>query len=497
MIGRIKKVLLPDPRRSAKVARLALPVMAAMLVQTFINLFDTIIIGLLPREYSIAGQAGLGYTVILHWLIGGFASCISVGTQAMTARRFGEQDLEGAGKVLFNSLFVAFLVGATFSVLATSFAGPIFRLVTSNEHVLAQGIPYAKARFAGILAMVCTLACKAFFDGLGKTHYHLIVAIIMNAINALLAYLLVFGVGGLPRLNVFGAGLAAMIASYLGMFLILGIALWPKYSKEFKIFRLSNLDLGVAMRILRLSIPSGVATVFVMTGFLLFYKWVGLLDSEVSLDFTEGDRASVAHWMQSILPFTISKDAFLAFLTSRPPVYEAATKVIIDLLSISFMTCIGLGVATATLVSQSLGGKRPDEAEAYGWTAVRLAVWFTGTVGLATLIFPDAFMGIFSHDPEVIEAGRTPLRVIACGEFLLGFGLVLAQALFGAGATRFVMKVEIILHTLCLVPLSYLFGVVFHWRLVGLWISALLYIVCLASAMTWKFARGSWKAIKI
>jgi len=497
MMGALRTRLFPDPRRAAVVLKLALPVMAAMLVQTFINLFDTILVGYLPREYSIAGQAGLGYTMILHWLIGGFASCIAVGTQAMTARRFGEKDLHGAGRVAFNSALIALVVGGVFTWLAVMLTGPIFRLVTSNEHVLAQGVPYARARFSGILAMVGTLAFKAFFDGLGKTHYHFAVAVVMNLVNAVLGYLLVFGAFGFPRLYVYGAGVAAAIASYFGLFLMLALAMRSRFRTEFRIFRWSNFDASVAASILRLSIPSGVATVFVMTGFLLFYKWVGLLDSQVSEAFQKGTSASVGGFLHAILPFTVSRDAFFELLKARPPVYEAATKVIIDLLSISFMTCIGLGVSTATLVSQNLGRRRPDEAEAYGWTAVRIGVWFTGLVGLWTFLFPDTAMGLFSHDPEVIAAGRAPLRVIACAEAGLGFGLVLAQALFGAGATRFVMKVEITLHTVCLVPLSYLFGIVFDWKLIGLWASALLYIVALATVMVWKFRGGSWKNIRI
>lgn len=497
MFFRPPRWLFPDPKRTGTILKLALPVMGAMLVQAFINLFDTIIVGYLPREYSIAGQAGLGYTVILHWLIGGFASCIAVGTQAMTARRFGERDPHGAGRVAFNAGVLALVVGGVFTVLSVALTGPIFRLVTSNEQVLAQGIPYARARFAGVLAMVGTLAFKAFFDGLGKTHYHLAVAVVMNLVNLVLSILLVFGVGPFPRLNVLGAGVGAAVASYFGLFLMIALALRPRYRKGFRIFRWSNLDIRVAASILRLSIPSGIATVFVMTGFLLFFKWVGLMDSEVASDFRRGEESSIGAWLHAILPFSVSREAFFRVLETRPPIYEAATKVIIDILSISFLTCMGLGVATATLVSQNLGRGRPDEAEAYGWTSVRMAAWFAGTLGFIAIIAPDAIMGIFSHDPEVIEAGRTPLRVIASGEVLLGFGLVLAQALFGAGATRFVMKVEIILHTLCLVPLSYLLGVALDFKLVGLWASALLYIVALAAVMTWKFHSGSWKQIRI
>ena len=479
--------------RALLVIRLALPVMGSMLVQTFLNLFDTAIIGLLPEEYSISGQAALGYSVILHWLIGGFASCISVGTQAMTARRFGEGDKEAAGKVLFNALFLALVIGTSFSLIGILSAKRLFRLVSSNEHVLEQGVPYVTARLAGILAMVGTLVTKAFFDGLGKTHYHLLVAIIMNLFNAVLALLLVFGFLGFPRIYVLGAGIAALVASYLGLFLILAITLFRRYRTDFKVFRLKNFDMGVQTSILRLSLPSGVATVVVMTGFLLFFKWVGMIDQKV----TGEGLSSFVPYMHGLLPFAVSQETFYNFLATRPPVFEAATKVIIDLLSISFMPCLGLGVATATLVSQSLGAKKPKEAEKFGWTAVKLAVMFTGVLGVFKLMLPDLAMSVFTHDAEVIECGRTPLRLMASGEWLMGFALVFAQALFGAGATRYVMKVELVMHSFCLVPLSYVLGIALDLKLLGIWASALLYLLGLTFAMTGKFARGQWKKIVI
>ena len=76
-------------------------------------------------------------------------------------------------------------------------------------------------------------------------------------------------------------------------------------------------------------------------------------------------------------------------------------------------------------------------------------------------------------------------------------GMILTQALFGAGNTKFVMVAELILHFTCLVPLAWLLGLVFHFGLVGIWSAAVSYVVLLASVMTWKFSRGDWKAIRI
>lgn len=498
MAKRLVSAVLPDLHRSKTILHLAWPIMAAMLTQTFINQFDTILIGYLPKEYSIAGQAGLGYSVLLHWLIGGFVGAISVGTQAMTARRLGEGDKDGAGRVLFNSAVIAFLAGTTVTVLAAIFTRPLFQLFTQNEQVLAQGVPYCRARFVGILGMVATLSFKSFFDGIGKTHYHLITAVIMNVVNAALAVVLVFGVGGLPRMNVLGAGIAATVASYLGLVIMMGWALRAKYRHEFRAFRWSNLDGHVMARIARLSVPSGVATAVLMIGILVAYHWVGLLDQQAGTEAARTGLAGVRlDWLRAVSPFGADKDAFLSIVTSQAPVNAAATKVIFDILFLSIMACMGLGIATATLVSQNMGRGHPDEAEKYAWTSVRMAALFTGLVGVLMAVFPDQAMGIFSHDEEVLEVGRMPMRIVGGLGFAVGFGLVLAQALFGAGANRFVMWVEIVLHFLCLVPLSWFLALPMGLGLSGIFIAAGVYIAALAALMTWKFKSGTWKKIRI
>jgi len=75
--------------------------------------------------------------------------------------------------------------------------------------------------------------------------------------------------------------------------------------------------------------------------------------------------------------------------------------------------------------------------------------------------------------------------------------MILTQALFGAGNTRFVMVVELILHFACLVPLAWLLGITLGFGLIGIWSAAVTYVALLSTVMVWKFASGDWKAIKI
>jgi Na+-driven multidrug efflux pump len=59
------------------------------------------------------------------------------------------------------------------------------------------------------------------------------------------------------------------------------------------------------------------------------------------------------------------------------------------------------------------------------------------------------------------------------------------------------MIVELILHFTCLVPLAYLLGITFGYGLMGIWGAAVVYVILLTAVMSWKFAHGDWKKIKI
>ena len=89
------------------------------------------------------------------------------------------------------------------------------------------------------------------------------------------------------------------------------------------------------------------------------------------------------------------------------------------------------------------------------------------------------------------------LRMMGSIGWLIAVSLILAQALYGAGNSKYVMIVEMVLHMTCLVPLAYVLGIVMEFGLNGVWASAVVYIVLMSIVMARKFASGDWKDIKL
>ncbi len=495
--------------RSRKILILAAPIVIAMFTQTAINVVDTIFVGQLDPSYSIPGQSALGFSLPLLWAIGGFLSSIGIGTQAMVARRFGANERLESGVVITNSLILAILSSLIFTVLGWMAVPYFFDFITQNQSVQALGVPYARLRILGVMAMVTTASFKGFFDGIGKTRVHMYAAIIMNFFNIGLNYIFIFGAGPIDPQYVTGAAIASLASTYIGVLVMVIWSLRFKYRMPHRYYRPKNINPKTMWELTKLSVPSGLATVFVMSGVLLFLKIIGILDEQgidENLATVHLYKASPAYLeLQKLLGGLPSATTGLGFLqdqvyavsTSAPPIFTTAAKLIIDLLTIGFVTTIALGTATATLVSQSMGEGNFQAAEDYGWDSVKIGALFFGTFGLLMIIFPEFFLNVLSNDQTVISAAVPGLRIMASLEVLIATSLVLTQALFGAGATRFVMWVELVLHGACLAPLAWLLAIYFEIGFLGVWMSAALYIFLLAGVMAWKFRSGTWKSIEV
>jgi multidrug resistance protein, MATE family len=453
------------------ILRLALPTLAAMLSQSLVNEIDIVLFARLPEAEASNAQAALFPSLVLLWAFGGSLSAISVGTQAMTARRFAEDEHERAGAVLFNALVFTLLGGALFVGLGYAAQSALLSVLIKVPGARESADAYLDWRMLGILSMAVTAAFKAFFDGIGKTTVHFVSAIVMNVINIVCCLLLIFGnqTLGIPKMGIAGAGLAAVIATYIGLAIMVGYALLPAYRQRYRPFDLKKLSPSLLWALLKVSIPGAIATIAVMTGFALFAMIASELDK---IDQVAGAAAA-------------------------EPVNSAAVANIVAILKLTFTACLAFGTATATLVSQSLGEKEPSKAERFGWASVKLGLLIFGVVGMAEVVFSRQILGFMASSEAVRSAALTPLVIMGVCTPLIATAMILTQALFGAGATKFVMVVELILHFLCLVPLAWLFSVTLGLGQLGLWLAAVCYIVALAIAMVAKFKLGSWKQIKL
>ncbi len=448
--------------RYRAILRLALPTVLAMLSQTLVNEIDVVYFSHLPRPESSNGQAALLPSLILTWLFGGSLSAISVGTQALVAQRYAEGERLAAGQVLANAAFFCVAAGAVFTAVGLACLPWLVHAMIGVPEVEVIAVSYTRWRLLGVISMAASMAIKAFFDGIGRTHVHLVAAVIMNVVNVLLCWVFIFGHLGAPRMGPTGAGLSAFLSTWIGLSIMVLYAALVR--RDYRPMRLANLSRGLSWSILKLSIPAAAATVVMMIGFGLFTQAVG------RLDVGGGPEA----------------------------VHSAANTDIVETLKLTFTACMAFGTATATLIGQSLGRRQPEEAARWGWASVRLGVVLFGVVGLCEgVLFTHQLVAFISNSSAVQAEAIFPMRIMGIATPVIAVAMILSEGLFGAGNTRFVAVAQLVLVFGWLVPGAFVLGIGLHLSLKGIWIAAFVYACLAAITMSAKFAGGGWKQIKL
>jgi MATE family multidrug resistance protein len=175
----------------------------------------------------------------------------------------------------------------------------------------------------------------------------------------------------------------------------------------------------------------------------------------------------------------------------------AATQAMISLLSLSFMQAIGIGLAATTLVGRYKGRFDLAAAARSYRSATKLAIGLGLAVAALFLLAPDALMGLYTRDPDVLRLGPPLLALAAAFQLLDAVQIVAGGALRGAGDTRWPFLVQTGLAWALRLPLVWLFAFALGGGVVGAWYAEFVFIAVLAWVLVRRFRSGAWAGVRI
>jgi putative MATE family efflux protein len=435
-----------------EIVRLAAPVIAGMISYTVLNVVDTAMVGRLGDTALAAVGLGSYFCFVIAMIFGS----LSIGTQAVTSRRLGEKRTDEFGRIYHNASLLAFVIGIVVSIAGYAATHRIFSLLSDEPAVVRVGTPYLEIRMVGVFAMVAIFTMRGFVYGIARPRIDMVVSVIINMLNIVLNYFLIFGHWIFPRLEVKGAALASLISTVVGLIVYIIFVQRGILRDLPHRFHPREISGSLMTLITRISAPRALQSVS-MIGFVIFLSLMGRI---------------------GLRELAISNIIYKAF-------------------NLSFMIGLGVGTASATLVGRSLGERNEQLAVRYGWHSVGIGSILMGIVGTAFMFFPREIMGIFSDQPETIERGILPFRLLGAFQFIDGVGIILSRTLQGVGSTLYVMVSEMICIWCLLIPYTYITVVILDTGLVAAWWGLFLYILAFMAAMTWKFREGGWKSVRI
>jgi len=442
--------LFPDRERRRRVWSIALPIMGGMMSQNVLNLVDIGMVGRLgDSALAATGVGGFSNYLAISFIIG-----LSAGVQALAARRLGEGREDETAIPLNGGLILSLIIGIPACVLLILATPSAFGLLTDDPAVRELGIPYLQVRILGMVAVGMNFSFRGYWSAIHLTGVYLRTLLIMHAINIFLHWVLIFGNLGAPALGVFGAGLSTTISLYIGTLLYFYFALRHARDKGF-MHRLPSRQ--TLWKQFQLSLPSSLQQLFFSAGV------VGLL-----------------------------------WIVSRIGTAEiAALNVLMTFHITAILPAFGIALAAMTLVGNALGRGDVDDAAAWGWNCAALTLVYGVVLSLVVIPLAEPILGVFLTNPETRRLAYLPMVLWA---LMIGFdtaGMVLMNALIGAGDTRRSMWISVIWQWVIFLPLAYLAGPILGLGLVGVWAVNGVYRVGQAITCSRQWAGRKWAGIEI
>ena len=370
------QMLLEKPIAST-ILRLALPNAIVMTIQILIGLLEVYFVSRTGVE-ALAGVAPVFPLVSLVVAIA--QGAIGGGIVTAVARALGTGPTDAASEYAWYAVALAVPLGLATTAIMVGLGPSLYAHMGVSGHALAIAVSYSSFIFAGAVLIWLFNLLMAVVRGTGNLLVPLIVVGGGALILVPLSSALIFGAFGYPGLGPSGGAVAMLIYYALGT-LAYAAYLWGRFGILGPSFRLPKLSLAPALAVLRVGGMSAVVSATTNLTLAIVTAYVGMGGVEALAGYGAGSR----------LEFLLVPLAY------------------------------GVGGPVGIVISANLGAGQIERAVKASWIGVLMASALTELIGLAAAAFPRAWIGLFSHDPSVLQVGAEYLHRV--GPFFGFFGL--------------------------------------------------------------------------
>lgn len=391
---------------------MSFPMMISMLVQAMYNIVDSIFVSHVSED----ALAALTLAFPVQILVIAVGTGTGIGVNAVLSKALGEKNLEKVNKAATNGIFLAVLSGIVFIAVGLLAVKPFFATQnTENQVILNYGIQYLTICCVCSIGVFMQMMFERLLQSTGRTMYSMITQATGAIINIILDPILIFGLFGLPRMEVAGAALATIFGQLVAaaMAVVFNIKKNPEVNISFKGFKP---DIRMIGTIYSVGIPS------------IIMQAIG----------------SVMNYLMNQI--------LLGFSDTAAAVFGAYFK----LQSFFFMPVFGLNGGLVPIIAFNFGaGKRSRMIK-----AVKLGVIYAEIIFIiGVLVFeflPEPLLLIFKASPEMLAMGTKALRIIAIHFPVAAYCIIVGTLFQALGHGMCSMWVSITRQLLVLIPAAYL-----------------------------------------
>lgn len=436
-----------------KIFLITWPAFVELFMSSLFNVVDVVMVGRLsPEALSGVGLTGQPFNL----LISAFAA-VNVGTTTLVSWNIGAGNPKKASHILRQAILFNIVLGLVMTWLGYFFSYGIMYFMNKDPQTVEYATQYMKIVSLSIVFQALTMCITAALRGCGKTGYPMLYNMGANLLNVILNFLLIYGKLGFPQMGVRGAAVATSISRVIACLAALYVVFFVKKSSV----RLSLKDswkpcYGDIKNILHIGLPAAGEQGVIQTGLMLFSKIVAGL----------GVHAYAAH------------------------------QIAINVNGMCFSVSQSFGVATTSLVGQSVGADDYSLAERYTIAAKRLARVVTAILALAIALSARPICSLFTDVQTVIDLAAPVFVFMAFVQFVQSVQMCTSGALRGSGDTMYPLYATIFGIWIFRVAAAYLLVVVCGLGLMGAWLAFFLDQSGRSFVVYLRFRSGKWKSMK-
>jgi len=427
--------------------KLATPIMIGQLGQVTVNIADNVMVGRLGSD-ALAAVA-LSIAVFAVFLV--FGMGISFALPPLVAEADGKGDDQGISYFFKHSLIINSCY-AIIALIIMEMGIPLLHHIGQETTVVELAIPYIRLSAYSLIPFMLFQSLRTFSDGKSETLPPMIAMIIGNLLNIGLNYILIFGKWGAPELGVYGAALASLISRIVMIILLLIILrYWKNLWGYIRKARYKQYEWHTFKRLLNIGIPTSFQNLFEIMAF-------------------SGS---------TILMGRINATA------------QAAHQIALNMVSVTFMICIGISVAATIRVGNQLGKNDIPAMRNAGFSAILQATIFMATSGVFFVFMRYYLPTFYIDEKEVINLAAGLLILAAIFQIPDGIQAVSIGALRGLQDIKIPTLVTFVAYIIVGLPLAWVMAFTFEWGPNGIWIGLMAGLFTAAILNTWRFHKVS------
>jgi len=412
-----------------RLARLAAPIFIETLLIMMLGAVDTVMLSR-HSDNSVAAVGMVNQIVMLTFLV---FEVINLGTSVLCSQYLGARLHKQVVQVVGVSLLVNFAVGVGISMLLFGCAEPILRLMGLGPELMQGGMDYMRIVGAFAFFQALSLTLSASLRSANKAVYPMLVTVVVNVLNIIGNYSLIFGRFGFPELGVEGAAISTAFSRGVSM-VILFVILFRKHIHRFP------------------------------PAYFRPFPWVELKNlMKVGLP-SAGEQLSYS-----------SSQVVITYFINMLGVEELATRTYcVNIIMFAYLFSISMAQGGAICIGHLIGEKKLRAAFLMGKYVMKKSVMITVILSCILALFGHVIFGWLTSNAEIIKMGVTILVIDIVLEIGRPVNIFATNALRAAGDVNYPFYVGLVVMWSVAVGLGYLFGIPLGWGICGMWVAFLL-----------------------